>query len=133
MSTMNRLANCHNQYQGTFKKVLCVCSAGLLRSPTAAFVLANEFDCNTRAAGLTTEFALIPVDDVLLEWADEVVCMEKAQAVSLRRLLEFQSLQTPVVCLNIPDDFSYRNPELIALIRAAYKGHLEHSKQDSAA
>ena len=42
MSKMNRLANTQNKYQGKYKKVLCVCSAGLLRSPTAALVLSQE-------------------------------------------------------------------------------------------
>ena len=68
MSLMNRLANTHNHYQGDAKRVLCVCSAGLLRSPTAAFVLSQEpFGFNTRAAGIAEDFALIVVDDVLLE------------------------------------------------------------------
>jgi predicted protein tyrosine phosphatase len=115
---MNRLANCHNKYQGQYKKVLCVCSAGLLRSPTTAYVLANEFDCNTRAAGLTTEYALIPVDRVLIEWADEIVCMDESQAEKLRTLY---GTDKPIISLNIPDQFQYRDPELIELIRKAYK------------
>ena len=73
---MNRLANSSNRWQGKYKRVLCICSAGLLRSPTAAFVLSQEpYNYNTRAAGLTKEFALIPVDEVLLNWAQEVVCI----------------------------------------------------------
>lgn len=122
MSTMNRLATCRNPYQGQFKKVLCVCSAGLLRSPTTAWVLANEFDCNTRAAGMTTDFALIPVDEVLIAWADEIVCMEQKQAQQLWALgVPFSK----TVVLNIPDKFEYREPELVDLIRAAYKRHIE--------
>lgn len=73
---MNRIANSTNQFQGSYKRVLCVCSAGLLRSPTTALVLSQPpYNYNTRAAGLTKEFALVPVDPVLLHWADEVVCM----------------------------------------------------------
>ena len=56
---MNRLANSSNRYQGEYKRVLCVCSAGLLRSPTAALVLSQEpYNFNTRAAGLDEAFAL---------------------------------------------------------------------------
>lgn len=81
---MNRLANSSNIYQGKFKRVLCVCSAGLLRSPTAAFVLSQEpYNYNTRAAGLIKEFALVPVDEVLIRWADEIVCMSNEQAEQL--------------------------------------------------
>lgn len=123
MSKKNRLANCHNHFQqvGRFKRVLCVCSAGLLRSPTAAVVLSQEpFNFNTRAAGLTEEFALIPVDEVLIEWADEIVCMETKQQIVLSRLTT-----KPIICLKIPDDFSYREPELMELIK---KNYLEYSK-----
>ena len=114
---MNRLANSHNKWQGEYKKVLCVCSAGLLRSPTTAFVLSQEpFNFNTRCAGLTPEFALIPVDEVLLEWADEIVCMDQKQ----ERELKLRT-QKPVICLGIPDNFEYRNPELIELIKTQYR------------
>ena len=118
---MNRLANCTNRYQGKYKRVLCVCSAGLLRSPTAAFVLSQEpYNFNTRAAGLTPEFALVPVDRVLLEWADEIVVMSAQQAEQIRAMLEDEK---PIVVLRIPDNFRYRDPELIQLIRESYDKH----------
>ena len=51
---MNRIANSTNPFQKDYKRVLCVCSAGLLRSPTAAYVLSQApYNYNTRAAGLT--------------------------------------------------------------------------------
>ncbi len=118
---MNRLANCTNRYQGEYKRVLCVCSAGLLRSPTAAFVLSQEpYNFNTRAAGLTPEFALVPVDRVLLEWADEIVVMSAQQAEQIRAMLEDEK---QIVVLGIPDNFRYRDPELIRLIRESYDNH----------
>lgn len=118
---MNRLATCSNRYQGDYKRVLCVCSAGLLRSPTAALVLSQEpYNFNTRAAGLTPEFALVPVDRVLLEWADELVVMTSEQAEEIRPRLESDK---PIVVLGIEDNFRYRDPELIKLIREAYDKH----------
>ena len=122
MSKMNRLANTQNKYQGKYKKVLCVCSAGLLRSPTAALVLSQEpFNFNTRAAGLNSEYALIQVDDVLIEWADEIVCMGLDQKMALENVTE-----KPIINLDLPDDFEYRNPKLMDLIKQAY---LEKTKQ----
>ena len=113
----NRLYNASNPNQGRFKRVLCVCSAGLLRSPTAALVLSQKpYNYNTRAAGLETEFALIPVDDVLLKWADEIVCMLPEQAKRLKKMTD-----KPVQCLNIPDSFEYRDPRLIKLIKEKYE------------
>lgn len=113
---MNRKANSHNRFQGTYKKVLCVCSAGLLRSPTTAFVLSQEpYNYNTRAAGLIEEFALIPVDEVLLEWADEIVCMTEEQKTELKSLSD-----KPIICLNIEDNYAYRDIKLIELIKTQY-------------
>jgi predicted protein tyrosine phosphatase len=118
---MNRLANSSNRYQGAYKRVLCVCSAGLLRSPTAALVLSQEpYNFNTRAAGLEPEFALIPVDRVLLEWADEIVTMTSEQAQEVRSRLEEEK---PIVVLGIDDNFRYRDPELMSLIRESYDKH----------
>ena len=118
---MNRIANSDNRFQGAYKRVLCVCSAGLLRSPTAAWVLSQEpYNYNTRAAGLTEEFALVPVDKVLLHWADEIVCMSEDQKSDLIDMLFNLQEEKPIISLNIPDMYGYRDPELVELIRTAY-------------
>ena len=115
---MNRLANSTNPYQGKYKRVLCICSAGILRSPTAALVLAQEpYNFNTRAAGLTAEFALVPVDEVLLHWAQEIVVMDDRQA---RQILDMLDEPKTIITLGIPDNYGYRDPDLIEAIKAAY-------------
>lgn len=101
---MNALHNCKNPYQGAEKRVLCLCSAGLLRSPTAAFVLQKELGYNTRAAGVT-DYALIPVTEVLLEWADEIVCVNQE---TYNILIDDSKRDVPevdadIVVLDIPD------------------------------
>jgi len=132
---MNRLANASNRFQGKYKKVLCVCSAGLLRSPTAAVVLSQEpFNFNTRAAGLNTEYALVPVDDVLISWADEIVCMERWQQeeIQYKYLQYLHGIEDkPVINLEISDDYAYREPELIEAIKKAYTAHIggKHDEQ----
>lgn len=113
----NRFHNITNPYQGESKRVLCVCSAGLLRSPTAANVLHKEFGFNTRAAGINHEYALIPLDDVLLEWADEVVVMEPW----MYHQLETNQSVKKLLCLSIPDKFAYMDPELQSMILTSYK------------
>lgn len=120
---MNRKANAHNPYQGDYPKVLCVCSAGLLRSPTTALVLSQEpYNFNTRAAGLNAEFALIPVDEVLLHWADQIVCMTLDQKAALNNLIQKNPKNKPptLICLNIEDNFEYRSPTLIEDIKKNY-------------
>lgn len=120
LNELNRIHNCDNPYQGDYKKVLCVCSAGLLRSPTAALVLsAPPFNFNTRAAGLDESFALIPVDTVLLAWADEIVCMDKGQADRLRAM----GFKKNILVLDIEDSYGYRDPQLIKKITKIAKEH----------
>lgn len=112
----NRKWNVRNPAQGSYKKVLCVCSAGLIRSPTAAIVLAEEpFNFNTRACGMVDDYALIPVDDILLEWADEIVVMDSSFKEELQK-----RTSTPIINLDTSDDYDYRDPELIKLIKDRY-------------
>lgn len=116
MSFMNRMGNAKNEFQGKSKKVLCVCSAGLLRSPTMAWVLSQEpYNYNTRAAGITEEYALIHVDDVLLHWADEIICAEDWMVD------ELAEVDKPTYSLQLPDEYEYRQPELIKLIKERYE------------
>jgi len=119
---LNRLANAGNPYQGDAKKVLCVCSAGLLRSPSAAWVLSQEpFNFNTRAAGISTEYALIPVDKVLVHWADEIVCMEAAHARHIEKAFEKELEGKKLVVLAVPDRYKRLDPELIQIIKTQYE------------
>lgn len=118
MGTRNRMNVAANIYQGRFKRVLCVCSAGILRSPTAAVVLSQEpYNFNTRACGADAEHALVPIDDVLLDWADEIVCMQDRHERVLRAKFQIES---PLIVLDISDDFAYRDPYLVQLIKDRY-------------
>lgn len=118
----NRLHNSSNPYQGPSKKVLCLCSAGLLRSPTTAFVLGQDpYNYNTRAAGVEKDFALIPVDEVLLHWADEIVCVEPSVMRRLYELFPDMNLASKLKVLNLPDMYSFRDHELVAAIKEQYE------------
>lgn len=124
----NRIHNARNPNQGNHKKVLCVCSAGLLRSPTAAVVLSQEpFNFNTRAVGAVPDFALIPLDEVHLHWADEVVVMEQHH----QAVVDMLGFEGPILNLNIPDHFEYRDPELMELIKNTYQNFLISVEKDS--
>lgn len=118
----NRLHNCKNPYQGKDKRVLCCCSAGLLRSPTTAKVLWQTYGYNTRAVGLDTEHALIPIDTVLIKWAEELVVMNERQKQQVEFMCNIQDFESPpIVVLDIPDSYEYMNPELQELIVEKYK------------
>ena len=113
--------NFTNSYQGKFKRVLCVCTAGLLRSPTAAWVLSNEpYNFNTRCCGVDSNYALIYINRGLLAWANEIVCMEQYHADYVYNLLDAYGFHRPVMVLDIPDNYAYRDPKLVKLIKEKY-------------
>lgn len=122
----NRLANVHNKFQGHFPRVLCVCSAGMLRSPTLAYVLSlPPFMYNTRAVGTDAEFALIPIDLAHVAWADQIVVMDEHQRSVVEQLqdeLEQQSIgyelynRSRIVVMDVPDQYGYRDPTLVEIL-----------------
>jgi len=58
---------------------------------------------------------------VLLFWAQEIVCMDEKQAKLIRERLASSGItDTPVLALNVPDSYSYRDPKLIEAIKTAY-------------
>ncbi len=121
MIKKNRLANTKNPFQGEAKKVLCVCSAGLLRSPTTANVLHREFGYNTRAAGISEEYGLIIVDQALLYWADEIVTMDEDHFIHVQDMLDaFGLRKKDLFCLQVPDNFAYMDGELQEIILNRY-------------
>jgi predicted protein tyrosine phosphatase len=117
--------------------MLCVCSAGLLRSPTAAYVFSQEpYNYNTRAAGLDVGHALIPVDKVLIAWADLIVCMNEEQKERLTTLAVEYKLSTeahplPIYSFDIIDNFSYRDERLIQLLQEQFKEIVENDIHQS--
>jgi len=132
--SFNRLYNSKNPAQGMAKRVLCLCSAGLLRSPTLAWVLSNApYDYNTRAAGVNQEYTLIVVDQYLISWADEIVCVEPAirdQLVEFCAKEEIDLTDKPMVVLHIPDMYERRAKSLVAMIEKQYEAHV-HASTDT--
>lgn len=125
----NRIYTCKNPHQGAFKRVLCVCSAGLLRSPTTAAVLSAEpFNLNTRSAGIEESYALVYADEVLVKhWADLIVCMTEEHYMMLKMKYDADYLPE-VIVLNIPDNYAYRDPELVRLITERFSAYLKEVK-----
>lgn len=105
--------------QGIDKKVLCVCLAGLLRSPTAAWILSNPpYNFNTRSCGAEGSIALVPITQRLINWADEIVCMNTDIYEFIKGLSK--PVTAPIINLQITDTYAFREPELIQLIKERY-------------
>ena len=117
---MNQLSNVRNPHQGNAKRVLFLCSAGLLRSATAAHVFSAEpYHWNTRTAGVAIEYALNPVNQALLEWADIVYVMEYEHIRDLERIFgdRLDFYKSKIYVLHVPDYFEYMSPPLVKLLR----------------
>lgn len=133
----NQLGVVFNAYQGKHKKVLCVCSAGCLRSPTAAHILSSPpFNFNTRAVGLSVEYAIIPISDALIMWADIILVMDADQQTQVNKMQMdlFDKMHggmydydyKQVINLDIPDEFDYRNPVLVKLMTTKFLDLFPH-------
>jgi len=107
-----------NPYQGRDKKVLFVCSAGILRSATAARIYAHKH--NTRAAG-SEDYALVKLTPDLLLWADEIVFVNDYNYQGAKTKFNLDELGEKVKVLNIPDDYEHMHPELIAQFKKQYE------------
>ena len=135
-ASMNQLANVHNRYQGAYKKVLFVCSAGLLRSATAAHVFSGEpYNFNTRTAGVALEYALNPVNEALLEWADHIFLMEGEHYDMLYEIFGEEtgnSYKAKMVVLEVPDHFAYRDERLVKILKEKVEAALKwYSAEDA--
>lgn len=106
------------------KRVLFVCSRARLRSPTAERVFAGRPGLEVACAGLAPD-ADEPVTAEALDGVDLVLVMERAHRARLNRRFGKHLRGTRVVCLDIPDDYPFMDPELVALLQARAGPHLD--------
>lgn len=111
-----------NPYQGEDKKVLFVCTMGILRSATAARIYAHKY--NTRSAG-TSAAALVPLTETLIEWADEIVFVNKENyAIACLKFDGNNFIQNKLldaVVLNIPDIYEHKHPKMVEAFEEQYE------------
>ena len=105
-----------NPYQGSDKRLLFVCSAGLLRSATAANLFAKK-GANTRSCG-SSEYALIPISLNLIAWAEKIYFVKNSNYLEAKYIFKdykdvLEVLEKKSIVLNIDDCYNYNNKELI--------------------
>ena len=103
-------------------KLLFVCSFGQQRSPTAEKIYKKEY--NTKSAGIYSQEH--PVTRELLNWADQILVMEKEHQIDI--IKNFPEYDHKITVLNIPDMYNYNNPELIKLLKEKVKETLNINK-----
>ena len=69
----------------------------------------------TASAGLALD-AEEPVTPDHLDWADIIFVMERAHRAKLQRRFGPHLKGKRVICLDIPDDYAFMQPELVALL-----------------
>ena len=92
----------------------------MLRSATAARIYASKY--NTRAAG-SAYYALVPVSDELIAWADEIVFVNQHNRDEVDKTYELDTIgiQKSIKVLNIPDDYAHMHPKLIESFKEQYE------------
>lgn len=102
---------------------LFVCEGNRHRSPTAARLYANTPGIEARSAGLS-HLARVELTEELLVWADIVFVMELRLEKLVRRRFAPDLGDKPLICLTIPDDYQFMQPELLALLTERLTPHL---------
>lgn len=107
--------------------VLCLCSRNRLRSPTAEWVASQLEHVQSDSAGLAPD-AEVVVDSEQVRWADTIVVMDKSHLKKLKSKFSKYLAGKKIVCLDIPDNYEYMQPELIVLLEKRMIPHLRRKK-----
>jgi predicted protein tyrosine phosphatase len=102
------------------KKILFVCTINRMRSATAHQIYKEDDRLEVQSAG-TDENATVVITRPILEWADSIVVMEKYHRNWIRKHFADIYATKKIVCLYIPDDFDFMQPELIAILKDAFE------------
>ncbi len=89
------------------KNILFICNQNQNRSKAAEEIFKEKW--NTKSAGLYNEN---PVTEKTMGWADLIIVMEEAQRTELGRRFPKVYLKKRILCLDIPDIYSYDQKEL---------------------
>lgn len=99
-----------NSSQTNAKRLLFVCSVGMLRSPTAQMVASIQ-GYNARACGSNVDIALIPLSCNLINWADHIIFMNAENAIEAHKEFEAIGYKDDIlnkqIVWNIPDHFNW--------------------------
>ena len=103
--------------------LLFICSKNKLRSPTAEQVFSTWQDVECDCAGLAPD-ANVVLSTEQVDWADIIFVMEKAQRAKLATKFKPYLKNKRVIVLNIPDNYKFMDPDLIAILKAKVPPHI---------
>jgi predicted protein tyrosine phosphatase len=108
---------------GCTMNALFVCSRNRLRSPTAEAVFSSWDNVETDSAG-TSPDAEVPLSADHIAWADTIFVMEGRHRRLVSQRFPRQIQGKRLICLDIKDNYTFMQPELIEVLQAKVGGHL---------
>ena len=103
--------------------LLFLCSQNKRRSLTAEKLFDGQNGHQARSAG-TENNARIKLTPGLIGWANIIFCMEKKHVRRLKEKYSDIIADKTVICLNIPDDYTYMDDDLGELLESVVPEHL---------
>lgn len=109
------------------KKVLFVCTQNRLRSPTAEKIFSNYKTIEVKSAG-TDEHARTRLTSQMIKWADIIFAMEIIHKKKIKQKYKDKLKGKKLICLNIPDEYDFMQPELISILNEKVSKQLNSLK-----
>ena len=97
-------------------KLLFVCTVNRMRSATAHKIFEIDERFEVKSAG-TDPSATCVLSLEHLNWADAIIVMEKAHRNTIRKQFPDIYDKKKIVCLYIPDEYDFMQPELVAILK----------------
>jgi len=105
------------------RKILFICSRNRWRSLTAEKIFDGVNGLHARSAG-TEPNARIRVTSGHISWADLIFVMEKKHLRRLQDKFPEDLAEKRIICLHIPDDYQFMQPELVDILETGVLPHL---------
>ncbi|MFF2887354.1 low molecular weight protein tyrosine phosphatase family protein [Paenibacillus sp. NPDC057967] len=105
-------------------KILFICSRNKWRSLTAEKIFSAYPMYDVRSAG-TEENARIKVTAGHIGWADLIFVMETKHSRRLKTKFRDEIADKSIIRLDIPDEYSYMDEELIELLKSRVSEYIE--------
>ncbi len=102
------------------RRILFVCTVNRMRSITAEKIYQRDERFIVSSAG-TDKTADTILTREILDWADTIVVMEKHHRNFIREHFPEIYESKKIVCLYIPDEFYFMQPELITTLQMKFE------------
>lgn len=104
-------------------RALFICTQNKLRSPTAEQVFSSYPGVEADSAGLGND-ANVSLSTEQITWASVIFVMEQRHKQKLKQKFRTTLNGKRIICLGIPDDYEFMQPELVELLIKKVTPHL---------